>query len=212
MKKESFKKLLTDLYNAYNKEFVKYIPELTEKYHGIEYSAIEMIMLKYNHHTSDHYIEEMSTIDYIQNLLKQYSLGNYMLETFSVNSNLQKKLDNIKDREIDDAIKKKQDDDDKALQLSNQIEEIKKLKENLLKENKTTSAFDDVDIIIIPNFDDSKIKYPDKKIMASLGNGARIVCLDNEDKPVGLIIEDILCDMMSHPLGNPIIEIVVNIS
>ena len=71
MTKESFKNLLTDLYEFYNPQYLEYVDDLTEKYHRMEHSAVEMIILKYNSKNSPFYDPDKSSDSYIINLIKK---------------------------------------------------------------------------------------------------------------------------------------------
>ena len=80
MTKDSFKNLLTDLYSYYNPEYIQYVNDLVEKYHRMEHSAVEMILMKYNHRNSPYFDEAKSTEAYMLGLLKDYDQGRRVLE------------------------------------------------------------------------------------------------------------------------------------
>ena len=48
MKKEDFTELLTDLYLAYNPDFIKYVEQLVTKYHRMEFDAVQNVLIKYS--------------------------------------------------------------------------------------------------------------------------------------------------------------------
>jgi hypothetical protein len=199
MKKESFRDLLTDLYAAYNPDFIKYIPQLVEKYHRLEFDAVQNILIKYNHDSYVHYDPLKATDEYIHQLIRDYDSG----------------VPSLKDFTIEMHIKRKQEEQDNKNQeeLSNtkkQLDEIKEKIDNAKPSVQRVSIYDDVEISIKSNYTESELILPNKEVLAGLGKGTRLIVSDRQGKMVGLIVEEILYDCISHPLGMPIVEIVIS--
>jgi len=88
MKKEDFSILLTDLYQAYNQDYLQYVPQLVEKYSRMEHSAVEMVLLKYNRKNASYYDPKKDTDEYRNFLVKEYSEGRRPLKDFKIQSEL----------------------------------------------------------------------------------------------------------------------------
>ncbi len=224
MKKENFSNLLTDLYQLYNPEYLQYVPDLVDKYHRMEHSAVEMIFLKYNHKNSPFYDEEKYTEAYIIKLIKEYEQGNRILkdaklvekkkeedlqkykienDTKKISEEVGKKIDEVKEETA-----KREEETQKI------ISEYQKALEGLnkqLSEQKpqNNSHFDAVDIKINLFYTESEIKLPNKEILASLGIGSRILVVNSENKPIGLEVKEITYDCISNIMigGKPTLEI-----
>lgn len=231
MTKENFKELLTDLYAAYNPDFIKYIPQLVEKYHRLEFDAIQNILIKYNHESYAHFDVEKTKDEYIYSLIKEYESGNRSLKNFTIEMqilrNKEKETNKTKEEiALEEAAKKKTQEelsgvkeklsetekkieraqkelDDKLLKIKEQIGQV----EPLIQKQ---SIYDDVEISIKSNYTESELILPNKEILAGLGKGTRLIVQDKNQKMIGLIIDEILYDCVSHPLGKPIVEIIIN--
>jgi gas vesicle protein len=224
MKKEDFSNLLTDLYQYYNPDYLQYVPELTDKYHRMEHSAVEMVILKYNHKNSPFYDQEKSGENYIIDLIKDYENGNRILE--GLKPKIAKKEEEVKKdsieentQKISEEVNKKIDDvknevDKKDEELKRLISEYQKtidsLNEKMANQKAhTTSYFDAVDIKINLFYTESKVKLPNKEVLASLGIGSRILVVNDENRPIGLEVKEITYDCISNIMigGKPTLEI-----
>lgn len=231
MKKEDFKELLTDLYAAYNPDFIKYIPQLVEKYHRLEFDAVQNILIKYNHESYTHYDPAKATDDYIHSLIKDYSEGNRSLKDFTIEMHIKRKAEqeagkSEEQKKLEEAAKKKTQEELSGIknQLGDTEKKIaeaqKKLDDRLKKINEQientepavqrVSIYDDVEISIKSNYTESELNLPNKEVLAGLGKGTRLIVQDKGGKMVGLIVEEILYDCISHPMGTPIVEIIIN--
>jgi hypothetical protein len=222
MTKDSFKHLLTDLYSYYNPEYIQYVNDLVEKYHRMEHSAVEMILMKYNHRNSPYFDEAKSTEAYMLGLLKDYDQGRRVLE--GLTPQVIKKEEVVrKDYVEENAQKITQAVDEKIQKVKSDIEkreeELKQIIEKYtttlseldkkFDEQKPLSLFDAVDIKINLFYTESEVKLPNKEILASLGIGSRILVLNAENKPIGLEVKDITYDCVSNIMigGKPTLEI-----
>ncbi|MEK6828811.1 MAG: hypothetical protein AABY15_01705 [Nanoarchaeota archaeon] len=231
MKKEDFRELLTDLYTAYNPDFIKYVPNLVEKYHRLEFDAVQNILIKYNHESYAHYDQKKATDEYIHSLIKDYDGGNRSLKDFTIEMHIKRKKEQEANKSIEEIakeeeIRKKTQEELSAVkgklsETEKKIDEAqKKLDERLKKINEQiektepiiqkTSLYDDVEISIKSNYTESELVFPNKEVLAGLGKGTRLIVQDKKGKMVGLIVEEILYDCISHPLGTPIVEIIIN--
>lgn len=231
MKKEDFRELLTDLYTAYNPDFVKYVPQLVEKYSRMEFDAIHNILMKYNHESYAHYDAKKATDEYIHSLIKDYSDGNRSLKDFTIEMHIKRKQEQEVNKtkeeiEKDELAKKKSEEElkdakSKLIEAEKKIEVAQKQLDEKLKQineqiSKTepivqkSSVYDDVEISIKSNYTDSELILPKKEVLIGLGKGTRLIVLDKVGKMIGLIIEEILYDCVSHPEGTPMIEIVIS--
>jgi hypothetical protein len=222
MTKDSFKNLLTDLYSYYNPEYIQYVNDLVEKYHRMEHSAVEMILMKYNHRNSPYFDEAKSTEAYMLGLLKDYDQGRRVLE--GLTPQVIKKEEVVrKDYVEENAQKITQAVDEKIQEVKSDIEKREEELKQLIEKYTTTlsgldkkfddqkpiSLFDAVDIKINLFYTESEVKLPNKEILASLGIGSRILVVNAENKPIGLEVKDITYDCVSNIMigGKPTLEI-----
>jgi hypothetical protein len=222
MTKDSFKNLLTDLYSYYNPEYIQYVNDLVEKYHRMEHSAVEMILMKYNHRNSPYFDEAKSTEAYMLGLIKEYDQGRRVLE--GLTPQVIKKEEVVrKDYVEENAQKITQAVDEKIQEVKSDIEKREEELKQIIEKYTTTlseldkkfddqkplSLFDAVDIKINLFYTESEIKLPNKEILASLGIGSRILVLNTENKPIGLEVKDITYDCVSNIMigGKPTLEI-----
>lgn len=224
MKKEDFSTLLTDLYTAYNPDYLQYVPQLIEKYSRMEHSAVEMVLLKYNRKNASYYDPKKDTAEYINFLIKEYSDGRRPLENFKIQSeiNIQKEDAEKKFAEESKKIQEnvsqtienlKSEFSDKEKELikayESKIEELNKRIENVQPAKQ--GIYDDIDIKIISNYTEHEVKLPNKEAFVGMGVGARIVTVTKDGKKmIGLKITDILYDCVSNFNGKPIIEITLD--
>lgn len=231
MKKEDFTELLTDLYTAYNPDFIKYVPQLVEKYHRLEFDAIQNVLIKYNHESYAHYDPAKATDEYIHSLIRDYSSGNRSLKDFTIEMHIKRKREqesskSEKERALEEAanrktqeelsgIKGKLSDTEKKIEEAQRLldEKLKSINEQLKDVDKVagkSSFYGEVEISIKSNYTETELVFPNKDVLAGLGKGARLIVNDVSGKMIGLIIEEILYDCVSHPMGTPIVEIIIN--
>ncbi len=230
MKKENFKELLTDLYTAYNPDFLKYVPQLVDKYYHLEFDAVQNILMKYNHESYAHYDPAKLTDEYIHQLIKDYDSGINSLKDFTIEMHIkrkqeqeasktkeeiekedmfrreaQKELSGVKNKlsETEKKIEEAQKELDEKLRMID--EQIGKVEPTV----KRVSIYDDVEISIKSNYTESELVLPNKEVLAGLGKGTRLIVQDRQGKMIGLIVEEILYDCISHPMGTPIVEIII---
>lgn len=222
MNKENFTTLLTDLYQAYNPEYIPYIPQLVEKYSRMEYAAVDMVILKYNRKNASYYDPEKDTDAYKHNLIKEYSEGRRPLKDFRIEYNSDAKKETV-EAKLEEESKKIQENFNQTVetlksQFSNKEKDLISAYENKIKELSEKinsvqpvkqSVWDDIDIKIISNYTESEITLPKKEALAGMGVGARIVTTTKTGKMIGLKIIDILYDCVSDFNGKPILEITV---
>ncbi len=231
MKKEDFTELLTDLYIAYNPDFIKYVPQLVEKYNRLEFDAIQNILIKYNHESYAHYDPTKATDEYIHSLIRDYSSGNRSLKDFTIEMHIKRKREqessksekekaleeaaNRKTQEELSGIKGKLSDTEKKIEEAQKLldEKLKSINEQLKDVDKVagkSSFYGEVEISIKSNYTETELVFPNKDVLTGLGKGARLIVNDVNGKMIGLIIEEIFYDCVSHPLGTPIVEIIIN--
>lgn len=224
MKKEYFTLLLTDLYTAYNPDYVEHVPKLVEKYSGMEYAAVDMVLLKYNRKSASFYDPKKDTDDFKLGLIKDYSQGNRTLKDFKlvnepnkvkeqeaqklaeeskkIEENVNRKLEELhnsfsgKEKELMEAYEKQ------IQELNNKLSNIQPVK---------ASPYDGVDIRIICNYTENPVKFPNKESILGMGVGSRIITKTKDgSKLIGLKVVDIMYDCVSDFDDKPIIEIIID--
>jgi seryl-tRNA synthetase len=226
MEKINFRNLLTDLYNIYNPDNIQYIDDLLEKYNRHEFDALQNIFIKYNRKFTPYYDSEIGTDKYILNLIKEYDSGIRSLENVDLKKQVHEKTESIEkknkqeenekietlQKEVKGEVDKKIQDIEKS--FSEKENELKKALDNIYdnfekKLSTLKNQNDDVTIRIFSTYTNSELDLPNKKIIAGLGRGSRLVLKDKENKVIGLEIFDIIYDDISSLDGKPLIEIFV---
>jgi hypothetical protein len=225
MKKEDFSTLLTDLYQAYNPEYVQYVPQLVEKYSRMEHSAVSMVLLKYNRKNASFYDPNKDKDEYIHYLIKEYSEGRRPLKDFRVQSEHNSRKEEVENKMAEESKKfqenivqtiegLKKDFAGKEQELIQAYEiKIKELNERIATAMQPVKQgmFDDIEIKIISNYTEYEVKLPNKEALIGMGVGARIVTSTTDgSKMIGLKVLDIVYDCVSNFNGKPIIEIIVD--
>lgn len=228
MEKTNFKNLLTDLYNIYNPANIQYVDDLVERYNRMEFDALKNIFIKYNRKSASYYDPSVGTDDYIYNLIKEYEAGLRSLENVTLQDRVIEKPEVIEKQEVLDNLKGIQEaqkeikkevagEVDKKIQsieksfserddvFKTQLEEIYKDFEKKLQTLKESN--DDVTIRIFSTYSNSELDLPNKKIIAGLGKGSRLIIKDKDGKTMGMEIIDITYDGISDLSGKPLVEI-----
>jgi len=231
MEKNNFKNLLTDLYNIYNPANTQYIDDLVERYSRLEFDALKNVFIKYNRKSAAYYDPEVGTDDYIYKLIKEYEAGLRSLENIKLQDQITEKPEVIEKKAVLEGFKEIQDaqngikeevkgEVDKKIQdieksFEEKQESLKKALETIYKDfEKRLCALkeskDDVTIRIFSTYTNSELDLPNKKIIAGLGKGSRLIIKDKDNKTVGLEIVDITYDGISDLDGKPLVEIFVD--
>jgi hypothetical protein len=228
MEKTNFKNLLTDLYNIYNPANIQYVDDLVERYNRMEFDALKNIFIKYNRKSASYYDPSIGTDEYILNLIKEYETGLRSLENVTLQDRVVEKPEVIEKKEVLENLKGIQEaqqeikkevagEVDKKIQsieksfsekenaFKRQLDEIYKDFEKKLQTLKESN--DDVIIRIFSTYSNSELDLPNKKIIAGLGKGSRLIIKDKEGKTMGMEIVDITYDGISELDGKPLVEI-----
>jgi hypothetical protein len=105
MNKEKFRSLMEDLYTIYNPDHLKYLDQLTEKYSIMPTEAVEMVLMKHNHPSFDHYDPDKNNMKYYQLLISSYTMGQRILQ----NVNVAQEVSEKRSQEIEEAEKSQQE-------------------------------------------------------------------------------------------------------
>lgn len=224
MKKEDFNLLLTDLYQAYNPEFVPHVQKLVEKYAGQEFAAVQMVFIKYNRKTAYYYDPEKDKDEYILNLIKEYSSGNRILKDFKLTNETAKLKEQEeikiidKSKELEETVTKTIEELQKNFSgtekqlistYEKQIEELN----NKLSQVKPVklSPYDGLEVKIICNYTEQEVRLPNRDSILGMGVGSRIITKTKDgSKLIGLKVVDIMYDCVSDFDDKPIIEIIID--
>ena len=224
MNKNNFKNLLVDLYNIYNPANISHIDTLVERYSRLEFDALKNIFIKYNRKSAPYYDINIGTDEYILNLINEYESGSRSLENVKLETQvieipkapekdafleIQEAQKEIKEEVADEIDKKfkniKKYFDNREKAFKNQLEELYKDFEKKIDILKADN--NDVTIRIFSTKTNSEMDIPNKKIIAGLGKGARLIIKDEDGRTIGLEIIDITYDGISDLEGKPLIEI-----
>jgi hypothetical protein len=195
MTKDQFKILITDLYTLYNREKLIHVDALSEKYKDMTYDFVDNVLITYNNKNLPYFDPKKDEKEYRQHLLREYAQGNRILQNASIQDEI-KKANDIKLQEE----KKRTEEIAKAEREKKEIiakteEDKPKLKEEILKDAITYNRFE---VSIQNNYTEKNLQIPeDKTHLFFLSKGSRILLPDQEGKPVGLEVIDVVCDLWS---------------
>ena len=217
MNKEVFKNLLTDLYNIYNPANIIYVDDLVEKYNRLEFDSLKNIFIKYNRKDSPHYESTVGTDEYIFKLLKEYESGarplentklnNQIIETPKIAEKAMEPVEKIQEKQKETNTEIEQPFKEKEELFKQTLDEIYKDFEKRLQMLKESN--DDVIIRIFSTHSNSELNLPNKKTIAGMGKGSRLVVKDENNNTIGLEIVDVTYDGISNINGKPLIEVFV---
>lgn len=202
MDKNRFRDLLTDLYEKYNPDHIKYIEELVVRNHDSPYAAIDSIFMKYNHASMGHFDPIKSTDEYKIQLVKDYEAGK---RTFK-EVDLVREATTQKVVETQKQVKVAQEEvekiaESKVTEVTNEM--MEKVAELVAKEServaqkmaKELAVEDTVDYTVSMDNVGEEVILPNKKHLAALGINTRLIVKGKESgRPIGLIIKDIAYD------------------
>lgn len=200
MDKNRFKDLLTDLYEKYNPEHIKYIDELVSRNHDSPYAAIDSIFMKYNHRSMSHYDPVKSSDEYKVQLVKDYEAGKRTFKQVDLvqEATTHKEIEEEKQvKVVQEEVKKIAED--RVSEVTNEM--MERVKELVAKEaekivqKKMKDMSDDVDYTVSMDSVGEEVVLPNKKHLAALGINTRLIVKGKESgRPIGLIIKDIAYD------------------
>lgn len=200
MDKNRFKDLLTDLYEKYNPEHIKYIDELVSRNHDSPYAAIDSIFMKYNHRSMSHYDPVKSSDEYKVQLVKDYEAGKRTFKQVDLvqEATTHKEIEEEKQvKVVQEEVKKIAED--RVSEVTNEM--MERVKELVAKEaekivqKKMKDMSDDVDYTVSMDSVGEGVVLPNKKHLAALGINTRLIVKGKESgRPIGLVIKDIAYD------------------
>ena len=227
MEKTNFKNLLTDLYTMYNPASLEYVDDLTERYNRLEFDALKNMFIKYNRKSAPYYDEEIGTDKYILELIKEYDSGARRFQNVNLREQINEKTEILQEKTKQEETKKieniqKEVKEEVSGEIDKKLQTIEKTfakKELAFKkqlddlyaqfEKRIATLKEDSDDVTIRIFStySSELDLPNKKIIAGLGKGARLVIKDKENQTIGMEIVDIIYDGVSEAGGKPLVEI-----
>lgn len=188
MDKKRFRDLLTDLYQKYNPAHLPYVDELVERNHGSPYAAIETIFRKYNHKNLPHYDPVKATDQYRIDLLKAYEAGGRPFRDVDLEVDAASRVEVPPAPEV-----KGPSPEEREKEVERRV--AAKVDEAIAALHK--KADDGIDYTITMDNVGEEVLLPNKRHLASLGIGARLVLRSATGKPLGFVIKDITYDSFS---------------
>ena len=203
MDKNRFRDLLADLYTKYNSDHLKYVDELVSRNYDSPYPAVDSIFIKYNHKSASHYDPVKATVEYKIDLLKAYESGKRPFREVDLIKDAAEQKDVVEEAEV--KVKKEEVEkltDEKVGKASEKmagqvLEVLKKEVEVMVGKAKAElEKLMDNDVTYTVTMDDLGVEVilPNKKHLAALGIGTRLIVRTKDDKPIGLVIKDIAYD------------------
>jgi len=227
MTRESFERLLTDLYDIYQPSKKGDIAPLLDKYNGQEFDAVYHLLFKYNYPKSEHYNPNIGTPASIRQLIDKYSAGEPVLSAAKPTPIDQQEIIHKKVQEANEQIKNTVNEtagqvqniaDEKIKELdthiSKRLQEFLKLKEELgimiFEASKAKVKVEDdsnIEVKINILWNEKELVIP--KSIKNMCIGTRFLVFDVDNKFHGLEVKDITEDYISSP-GKCIKEITID--
>lgn len=238
MNQDTFKQLLTDLYNLYNPSKVKDVNNIISNYIGNEYDAIKTILLKYNFKGHPSYSEHANSDEYVHYVISKYIDGDRVISKQNIVSQTeQEELKKIAEQQKEQKLKEEELEKHKIEIQKTSSEFIQKLKEQVNSVEKRMTDFEEkynhiqklhedlsnfenkitiestknskIKINIESlNFTDSDIELPNQEIIDSLTKGSRIILKTSSGNICGVEVKDITYDLVSYE-GEVVKEIIL---
>ena len=195
MKKEDFRNLLIDLLSVYNKDKIKDVELMVDKYAGLEFDAIKTLFIKYNSRLNVNYDPTKGTDKHVIFLIAKYNEKERVLLDDSTPS---KQVEQVVVEAVKEEDKKQEIDIDK---ISSDIE--RNLKEKLFSEiNKKNNNSEQNKNILTLKLDMSGMEMdfqlPPEDVIKEMGVGERIITKSSDGKICGLEIAEIIIDCVSE--------------
>ena len=203
MDKNRFRDLLADLYTKYNSDHLKYVDELVSRNYDSPYPAVDSIFIKYNHKSASHYDPVKATVEYKIDLLKAYESGKRPFREVDLIKDAAEQKDVVEEAEVKgkkEEVEKLTDEKvGKASEkMAGQVLEVLKKEVEVVvgKAKAELEKLMDNDVTYTVTMDDLGVEVilPNKKHLAALGIGTRLIVRTKDDKPIGLVIKDIAYD------------------
>lgn len=188
MDRNSFNNLLEDLYDVFNPAKKSDIPSLLDKYVGEEFDAVYHLLLRYNYPRSQNFNPKLNQPETIKMLIRKYADGERVFKSMMPSS------EPVITTEII------QQHTEKALkEASVKLEEISEERlGKIASKVKEMISGEDVEVAIELSFNNDELKIKIPKRIESLSIGTRLIVLDENGKPHGLEIKDVLEDFASY--------------
>lgn len=197
MENNTFEMLLGDLYDKYNPDNKKEIPNIVKKYIGQELDAVYLFLTKYNYSKHPNYDSKLNELNNVKNLLVEYNSGNRILTKTneplpSIEEKVNKTISHTAEN-LNDSLKKA----------------ITEFKEEFLIniKNKPVPEEDNVEIKLNLLYTDSELQIP--KEIKDCSIGTRLLLKDVDGKLIALEIKNVFCDFITLEEGKYIKEITI---
>lgn len=188
MDRNSFNNLLEDLYDVFNPAKKTDIPNLLDKYVGEEFDAVYHLLLRYNYPKSQHFNPKLNQPETIKMLIRKYSDGERVFKSM-MPGNEPMITTEIIQQQTEKALK----------EASVKLEEVSEERLNKIASKvKEMISGESVEVVIELSFNNDELKIKIPKRIESLAIGTRLIVLDEDGKPHGLEIKDVLEDYASY--------------
>lgn len=202
MENNTFELLLTDLYDKYNPENKKEIPNIINKYVGQELDAVYLFLTKYNYSKHKNYDANLNDLNKVKNLLLEYNAGKRSLNESKA-----------EEPSIEETIKKNVEN--KISNTAENLNETLKKALNQFKEEfssqipKPVAKEDDCEIKLNILYTESEFKIP--TAIKDFSIGTRFLIKGSDGKLLAMEVKNVFCDFISLADGKYIKEITIDV-
>jgi len=185
MDKGKLKDLLTDLYEKYNPSHLTYVEELAENYKDSPYSAIDMILLKYNHKNLPNYDLNKSKEQYKIDLLKAYERGERPFQQTDLASDAQETIEPVQEQV-----------EAKKQQVLLSEEKMTEIVANVVA-SAQKAADDSVEYTVTVEGAGEDVVLPGNRFLASMAINTRVILRAASGKIMGFTVKDVTYDFFT---------------
>lgn len=198
MEPKVFEILLNDLYDKYNPTNKKEIENITKKYIGQELDAVYYFLTKYNYPKHPNYDPNLSDMNNIRQLFKEYLDGNRSLtkgnHKISIEEQLKSNIVKETETKLQNTTEQLSREINRHIQgMKNEIEALRLiLKEKTINQPENKTSFE-IKLNIL--YSESELILP--KEIDDFSIGTRFLVRDTAGKLIALEVKDIFYDFIS---------------
>ncbi len=202
MENNTFELLLTDLYDRYNPENKKEIPNIIKKYVGQELDAVYLFLTKYNYSKHKNYDASLNDLNKVKNLLLEYNSGNCSLTAEKTEKpSIEETIKNNVEEKISNTAENLNET------LITEINKFKKEFSSLI--NKQPTKEDDFEIKLNILYTEHEFKIP--SAIKDFSIGTRFLIKGSNGNLIAMEVKNVFCDFISLENGRYIKEITIDV-
>ncbi len=202
MENHTFELLLKDLYDKYNPENKKEIPNIINKYVGQELDAVYLFLTKYNYSKHKNYDANLNDLNKVKNLLIEYNSGKRsLIESKAEELSIEETIKNNVEKKISNTAENLNET------LIAEIDKFKKEFSTLITKQSTKE--DDFEIKLNILYTEHEFKIP--SAIKDFSIGTRFLIKGSNGNLIAMEVKNVFCDFISLDNGRYIKEITIDV-